>query len=244
MSKPKIEIVPDAENLAGRSLELFIEAARKAIIAKGSFRVAISGGQTPRRFFELLGESAEAKALAWEKIYLFWADERYVAPDSEQSNFKLAADTFLNKVPVSEDNIFRIFTEYSDSNLAAKEYERIIRIVFELEQNQFPRFDMIFLGLGSDGHIASLFPKDSAVSEAKKFAAVVKGSKPDRITLTPPVLCAALRLVISVAGAEKASILKEILTTEPDAAKYPVHILWPVLNKVTWLVDSAAGQLL
>lgn len=244
VNKPKIEIVPDAQDLARRSLELFIDSARKAIAAKGSFRVAISGGQTPRRFFELLGESAGAKTLAWDKIYLFWVDERYVAPDSEQSNFKLAADTFLGKVPIPQDNVYRIFTEYKDINLAAKEYEKIIRVVFNLKQNEVPQFDIAFLGLGTDGHIASLFPASSAIFETQHLAAAIEDAKLARITLTSPVLCAAARIVILVSGEEKAGILKQVLTTEPDVKKYPVHLLWPVLDKVTWLTDAAAAKLL
>ena len=241
VDKPKIEIVPDAQGLARRCLELFIDSARKAISEKDSFRVAISGGKTPKRFFELLGESKEAKALAWDKIYLFWADERYVAPDSEQSNFKLAADTFLAKVPIPRDNVFRIFTEYKDINLAAKEYEKIIRVVFRLKQNEIPQFDIVFLGLGPDGHIASLFPSSGAIFETQHLAAAIENAEPARITLTGPVLCAAAKIVILVSGEEKAGILKQVLTAEPDVKKYPVHLLWSVLDRVTWLVDSQAA---
>jgi 6-phosphogluconolactonase len=245
-SRPKIEIVPDAESLARRSLELFIKAARESVAAKGAFYVAISGGHTPKRFFELLGESTESKTLPWDKVRLFWVDERYVAPDSELSNFKLASDTFLTKVPVHPTNIYRVFTEYHDMRMAAREYEQIIRIVFNLGQNDVPRFDLIFLGLGPDGHIASLFPDSSAIFEAKHLVTVVTDSKtkPDRITLTAPVLCAASHLIILTTSEEKAEILKQVLTTSPDIKKYPVHILWPVLNKAVWLVDSAAAKLL
>ncbi len=244
MNKPRIEIVPDAESLGRRCLEIFLESARKAIDSKGAFRVAISGGHTPQRFFELLGDSAEAKALAWDKIYLFWVDERYVSPDSEQSNFKLAADTFLGRVPIPRDNVYRIFTEFKDINLAAREYEKIIRVVFNLKQNEMPQFDIIFLGLGSDGHTASLFPASGVIFETQHLTAAVENVKPARITLTGPVLCAAARIVILVSGEEKAEILKQVLTTEPDVKKYPVHLLWPVLDKITWLIDAAAAKLL
>lgn len=242
MNKPKIEVVSDVEKLARRSLELFIESAKKSIDGRGIFHVAISGGHTPKRFFELLGESAEAKALVWDKVQLFWVDERYVAPDSAQSNFKLAADTFLGKAAIPRDNIFRILTEYKNINLAAREYEQIIRVVFGLKQNQLPQFDMIFLGLGADGHIASLFSGNDTVLKTDKPVAVVENVKPARITLTGSVLCAAASLAILVSGQEKSQILKQIFTVEPDAKKYPVHILWPVLDKVTWLVDSQAAK--
>ena len=241
MDKSKIEVVPDIESLAYRCLEIFLESARKAISAKNSFHVAISGGHTPQKFFELLGNSTDAKRLVWDKIYLFWVDERYVAPDSQQSNFKLAVDTFLSKVPISRDNVYRIFTEYRDINLAAKEYEKTIRIVFHLKQNEIPQFDMVLLGLGADGHTASLLPASDVIFERKHIVATVKNILPARITLTSPVLCAAARIVMLVSGKEKAEILKQVFTSEPDPNKYPVHILWPVLNKVTWLIDSAAA---
>jgi 6-phosphogluconolactonase len=244
VDESKVEIVPDAQGIARRSLELFIEAAGKAISTKGAFRVAISGGHTPQKFFELLGESTEAKALAWSKIYLFWVDERYVSPDSEQSNFKLAADTFLAKVPIPRDNVYRILTEYKDINLAAREYEKIISVVFNLKQHEVPQFDIIFLGLGSDGHTASLFPGSSLIFETQHLAAAVEDAEPARITLTSPILLAATKIVMLISGEEKTGILKKVLTAEPDVKKYPVHLLWPVLDKVTWLADASASKLL
>ncbi|MHC4571143.1 MAG: 6-phosphogluconolactonase [Planctomycetota bacterium] len=244
--KPNVEVVSDPESLAHRGLELFVADAEKAIKAKNTFYVAISGGHTPKRFFELLSELPEAKALPWDKIHLFWVDERYVSADSKWSNYKLAADTFLPKVAIPEENIHRIPTEYSNFKAAAQHYEETIREIFGLEEKQIPEFDLIVLGMGADGHTGSLFPDSYATLDTEDLACVVyvMDEKLNRITLTHPVLCAASHLAVLVSGEEKAGILKEVLTHEPDEVRYPIHTLWPILNKVTWLVDSKAAKLL
>jgi 6-phosphogluconolactonase len=244
--KPNVEIVSDPESLAHRSVEFFIADAQKALTAKNSFYAAISGGHTPRRFFELLGDTPEAKALSWERIHLFWVDERYVPPDSKWSNYKLAADTFLPKLPIPEENVHRIPTEHSDFKAAAHNYERTIRKVFGLGENQIPQFDLIMLGMGPDGHTGSLFPNSYASFDTEDLACVVYvlDGKLNRITLTHPVLCAAAHIAVLVSGQEKAAILKDVLTSEPDEVRFPIHILWTILNKVTWLVDSDAAKLL
>ena len=244
--RPKIEIASDFEDLAQKSAEIFINNAKKAIERKNVFYAAISGGNSPKHFFELLGTLPQSKALPWNKIHLFWVDERYVPPVSPQSNYKLAADTFLSKVAIPQDNIHRIPTEYCDYNLAAHKYEEIIRNVFALGANQMPQFDLIVLGMGADGHTGSLFPNSYAPFDTEDLACVVYvlDEKLNRITLTHPVLCAASHLVVLVCGREKASILKEVLTNEPDEVRFPIHTLWPVLDNVTWLVDRAAAEYL
>ncbi|MBA7643488.1 6-phosphogluconolactonase [subsurface metagenome] len=244
--KPNVEVASDPENLALRSVEVFIADAQKAIKAKNTFYVAISGGHTPKRFFELLGEVPEAKALPWDRIHLFWVDERYVPPDSQWSNYKLAADTFLAKVTIPQENIHRIPTEYSDFKIAACCYEEAIREVFGLKENQVPQFDLIVLGMGAEGHTGSLFPDSYAPFDKENLACVVYvlDEKLNRITLTHPVLRAASHLAVLVAGEEKAAILKEVLASEPDEVRYPIHVLWPILDKVTWLVDREAAKLL
>ena len=242
--KPNVEIVSDAEALAQRSVAFFIAEAQKAIKAKDAFYVAISGGHTPRRFFELLGELPQVSSLRWDKIQLFWVDERYVQPDSQWSNYKLAADTFLTKVPIPQENVHRIPTEHDDFKAAASCYEQTIREVFGLGENQNPEFDLIILGMGAEGHTGSLFPNSYARFDTEDLACVVYvlDEKLNRITLTHPVLCAASRLAVLVSGPEKAGILKEVLTSEMDEVRYPIHALWPVLDKVTWLVDKEAAK--
>ena len=233
--KPSVKVVSDRENLARQSVEHFVADAGKAVRAKGIFYVAISGGHTPRHFFELLGEEPAARNLSWDKIHLFWVDERIVGPDSEWSNYKLAADTFLPKVGIPEENVHRIPTEHDDFKLAACRYEETIRRVFGLGGNEIPEFDLIVLGMGAEGHTGSLFANSYAPFDKDDLACVVYvlDEKLNRITLTHPVLCAASHLVVLVSGEEKAEILKEVVTSEPDEVRYPIHTLWPVLDKVT-----------
>jgi len=244
--KANIEIVPDGEYLAQRSLELFISTAEEAVKKKGVFFVAISGGKTPKRFFELLGEEERAKALAWDKVELFWVDERCVPPDSPWSNYKLAADTFLRNVPIPQENVHRICSEESDFKAAAHRYEETLRKVFGLSEEQLPEFDLILLGMGPDGHTGSLFPNSYAAFDTEDLACVVYmlDEKLNRITLTHPVLCAASQLVVLVSGEDKADILRKVLTSEADEVQYPIHVLWGVLDRVTWLVDREAAKLL
>lgn len=244
--EPNLEIASDPEHLAQRSVEIFVGEAQDAIKAKGTFYVAISGGHTPKRFFELLGEVPEAKSLPWDKIHLFWVDERYVPPDSQWSNYKLAADTFLPKVAIPDGNVHRIPTEPEDFNVAARHYEETIRDVFGLSEKKIPEFDLIVLGMGVEGHTGSLFPDSYASLDTEDLVCVVYllDDKLNRITLTHPILSAASHLAVLISGEEKAEILKEVLTSKPDDVRYPIHLLWPILNKVTWLVDSNAAKLL
>lgn len=244
--KPNVEVVADVESLAHRSVDFFIEQANKAIAKKGVFHVAISGGHTPKRFYELLGREDHKDEIPWDKVQLFWVDERYVPPDTAMSNYKLAADTFLGQVAIPPSNIHRIPTELSDINEAARNYEQTIHKVFGIGADKQPQFDLIVLGMGADGHTGSLFPNCYAPFDTEDVACVVYAldNEVTRITLTHPVLCAASRLAVLVSGPEKAKTLKEVLTSEPDEVRFPIHSLWPVLDKIIWLVDSQAAELL
>lgn len=249
--KPNLQVAADAEALAQLCLELFVTAAQQAIKTKNVFHLAISGGHSPQRFFELLGSEQKALSLPWDKIHLFWVDERYVGHDSPYSNYKLAADAFLAKIPIPKENVHPIPTDCVDFNSSARQYEKTIRSVFNIKSGQLPKFDLIILGMGADGHTGSLFPNSNAAFDTTDLACVVyllDQKLPDelvnRITLTHPVLRAAPQIIVLVSGAEKAEILKEVLAGPPDEVRFPIHILWPVLDKVIWLVDSPAAKLL
>jgi len=245
-SRPNVEVASDAEDLAQRTVELFVATARDALASRGVFYTALSGGQTPKRTFELLGTSPVAKSLPWPKIQVFWVDERYVPCNSSYSNYHLAAETFLNRVPIPPDNIHRIPTEYVDINVAAHVYEAAIRDTFGVVADQIPQFDLMVLGMGTDGHTGSLLPNSYAPFDRDALVSVVYalGEKLCRITLTHPVLQAARRLAVLVSGQEKALVLRDVLTSEPDEVRYPIHVLWPVLPKIVWLVDrDAAGAI-
>jgi 6-phosphogluconolactonase len=249
--KPNTQIVTDADALAYKCLDLFVASVERNLKRRDAFYLAISGGRSPQRFFEILGSEKKALSLPWDKIHLFWVDERYVPHDSPYSNYKLAADTFLTKVPIPKENIHPIPTDFEDFDSAARQYEKTLRSVFHIKSGQLPKFDLIILGMGSDGHTGSLFPNSNACFDAKDLACVVyllDQKLPDqmlnRITLTHPVICAALQIVVIVSGSEKAKTLKEVLAGPPDEIRYPIHVLWPVLDKVLWLIDSPAAGLI
>ncbi len=244
--KPRIVTSPSPEALANKALEMFVAEAKSAIDSKGHFNVAISGGHTPKLFFERLADSPESLSLHWDLIHLFWVDEKCVGPDSESSNYKLAATSFLPKVPIPSENVHRIPGECCDCREAARDYEKTIRKVFALKTNDLPVFDLIVLGMGADGHIGSLFPNSYGPFDMEEVVCVVYflDDKLNRVTLTHPVLCASRHLMILVSGQEKAETLKEVLHGEPDLIRFPVHVLWPILDKVTWLVDKEAAKYL
>jgi 6-phosphogluconolactonase len=249
--KPNLQVVANADALAHKCLELFAASVEQAVKEKSVFHLAISGGKSPQRFFELLGSEQKSLSLPWDKIHLFWVDERYVPHNSPYSNYKLAIDTFMAKIPIPQKNVHPIPTDFEDFNSAARQYEKTIRNVFHIKSGKLPKFDLVILGMGSDGHTGSLFPNTNACFDTHTIACVVyllDQKLPDqtvnRITLTHPVICAASQIVVLVSGAEKAKTLKEVLAGPPDEVRYPIHILWPVLDKVLWLIDSPAAGLI
>ena len=249
--KPDVQVLADADAVSRECLQQFISTAENAIKTKGVFNFAISGGQTPKGFFELLASEPQARSLDWSKMHVFWVDERYVPKDSPMSNYKLATDTFLTKVPIPEQNIHPIPTKHENFETSAREYEKTIRSVFGLKPGQMPAFDFILLGMGTDGHTGSMFPGFYAAFDTRDIACVVylldqklPDQQVNRITLTHPVLCEASHLVVLVTGDEKAEMLKTVLKGPPDEVRYPIHSLWPALDKILWLVDVSAAKVL
>jgi len=244
--KPNITLVGSFEDLAVAAFNVFVEQASKSIGSKGGFNVAISGGRTPERFFELLGMEGNVRAVEWEKVQIFWVDERCVQPDAEGSNYGLAFHTFLDKVGIPEANVHRVIGESSDYAEAVRLYDETIRGVFKLEPGQLPEFDLIVLGMGVDGHVGSLMPDSYALFDTNDLVSAVYllDNKYSRITLTHPVICAASHLVVLISGTEKAEIVKKVVHGPYDEVKYPVHILWPILDRVSWIIDEDAGKYL
>jgi 6-phosphogluconolactonase len=236
--------VKDSEELACAALDEFVERAGEAIKDKGVFYAAISGGHTPSRFYQMLAEDDKSSCVMWDCVQLFWVDERLVPPDSEASNYRLAAEAFIEKVPIPEENVHRITGELNDYSKAVASYERTIKKAFGIKEGEIPKFDLVYLGMGADGHIGSLFPNSYAHFDTEHIVTAVYLMDGDynRITLTHPVISAAGKLVILVSGEEKAGILREVMTEETDDVRYPVHSLWDSLDKVTWIVDNAAAR--
>jgi 6-phosphogluconolactonase len=231
------------QGLFQAAAEEVIRAATSAIGQRGRFTIALAGGSTPRNLYTLIAANASA-SLPWDQMFFFWGDERHVPPDDPESNYRMAQETLLSKVPVPAANIFRIPSENPDAAAAAEAYEQTLRKFFELAPGEFPRFDLILLGMGPDGHTASLFPESAALQETSRLVVAnwVEKLKASRITLTLPVLNAACCVVFLVSGMDKAAVLHEVLEDNAPAEKYPSKLVQPSEGKLIWLVDRAAAS--
>ena len=237
----EVKIVPDNATLARVAAQEFHHLAETAIRQRGWFCVALSGGNTPRAVYSLLAD--EHKQLPWERIHVFFGDERHVPPDHPDSNFRMARESLLSKVPIPDTNVHRIRTEL-EPEAAAKDYDGQLTEFFHLNDHDWPSFDLIFLGLGNDGHTASLFPGSSALSDVSSNVAAnwVEKLQTFRVTLTFPVLNHAANVIFLVSGESKAQILSAVL--RPGPRKYPAQGVQPENGRLLWLADQDAGQLL
>ena len=238
MTSP-IQVVPDPETLARAAADLFVEVGRAAVQKQERFSVALSGGSTPAALFRLLATPVYAQTIDWTKVHLFWGDERTVPPDHADSNYRMTREMLLDHVPIPPENVHRIQGEL-DPEDAARRYIR------ELEQHfgSAPRFDLVFLGMGTDGHTASLFPHTDAVTRAvtgDETTWVLPNDVPFlntwRITLTAHVLNQASHLVFLVAGSQKAARLAQVLRGPYQPLILPSQLIRPTL----WLIDNAAA---
>jgi 6-phosphogluconolactonase len=242
----EVRILADANAIAQAAAAEFVEAAREAVCLKDSFLVALSGGSTPKALYGLLLNNVVLQAMVpWSKIQFFFGDERHVPPDDAESNFRMASEAMLAKAPVESKQVHRIKGEI-DATKAAAEYERDLHVSFHLDAGQLPRFDLVLLGMGPEGHTASLFPGTKALKEARRLVVSNWVAKlyTDRITLTPPVLNNAVRVVFMVHGAEKAPALKAVLEGPYEPEQLPAQIIRPKQGKVVWLVDPTAASML
>jgi 6-phosphogluconolactonase len=220
-----------------------LHAATDAVAQRGSFTIALSGGSTPKNLYTLIAANS-SPSLPWEKVFFFWGDERHVPPEDPDSNYRMAQETILSKIPIPPANIFRIPGENPDASAAAEAYEQTLRKFFAVAPGEFPRFDLILLGMGPDGHTASLFPETAALQEKSRLVVAnwVEKMKTSRITLTLPVLNAARRVAFLVSGADKAAVLHEVLEGNAPGEKYPSKLVRPSQGKLIWFVDRAAAS--
>jgi 6-phosphogluconolactonase len=207
---------------------------------RGRFRVALSGGSTPRGLYALLATGAVS--VPWERVCFFWSDERHVPPDDPENNYRMANEAMLSKVPVLAENVFRIPSEEKDAQIAAKKYEATLVNCFDLDAGELPQFDLVLLGLGPDGHTASLFPNSPALQENRRLVVAnwVEKFHTHRITLTLPVLNNASAIVFLVSGEEKSRILHQVL--EGDASQFPSQLVRPKDGNLIWLLDKPAAS--
>ena len=239
--QPEVRILPDLETLSREAATLFLRLSRRCVPSKGRFDVALSGGSTPGRFYRLLGEAPSREQVDWSHVHFYWADERCVQKEDEASNFKLAFDAFLSKVPVPEENLHRIRGEKGPVE-GAEEYEKEIRAFFG--GKGYPVFDLIILGVGEDGHTASLFPCSESLQETAKLVVPVYPGRPgpDRITLSLPVLNHGDQVLFLVSGRSKAAVVREILGGGGKQKTYPAGLIRPVHGRITWLIDRDAAS--
>src|SRR5215470_16283240 len=243
----EVRILADANAIAQTAAAEFVEAAREAVCAKGSFSVALSGGSTPKALYGLLLNNQPLRAMVpWRKIQFFFGDERHVPPDDADSNFRMASEAMLAKAPIDSKQVHRIKGELENAAEAGEDYERDLRISFRLEEGKLPRFDLVLLGMGPEGHTASLFPGTKALKEERRLVVSNWVGKlyTDRITITPPVLNNAARVVFMVHGAEKAPALKAVLEGPHEPEQLPAQMIHPQQGKVLWLTDPTAAAML
>ena len=239
----RIEVAESADALGHAAAERFARLTIDAVRARGRCSVALSGGTTPRRVYQLLASEPLRSRVPWEQIEFFWGDERHVPTDHADSNYRMAAEALLSKVPVRPKRIHHIRAEIADAALAAQEYEVEIRTAFG-EPHTTPRFDLILLGLGADGHTASLFPGTTALGERHRLCVAnwVAALGAHRITMTLPLINAARDVVFIVSGAEKAAMVGQVLRGG-TASPAPATLVQPADGEIWWMLDrEAAGE--
>jgi 6-phosphogluconolactonase len=239
--KAKICVQVGLENLSRAAAEFFTQIAGKCVSSKlGRFTVALSGGQTPLRTYQLLSESPYRELISWENTYFFWGDERCVPKDDPRNNAHMAREMFLDHVPVPRDHIHPIPTELPPDK-AAEEYEMLLRKFFRKGPL---RFDLIFLGLGEDGHTASLFPNSSILEERARWVkeVLVPEQHMHRVSLTVPALVEASATIFLVQGANKSRALREVLEGPYRPHEYPAQLIRPARGQLVWLVDEDAAR--
>src|SRR5580704_13303799 len=243
----EVRILPDANSIAETAAAEFLDAAQNAVRANGTFSVALAGGSTPKVLYGLLATNPLLQAkVPWKKIQFFFGDERCVPPDNADSNFRMASEAMFSKAPIDATQVHRIHGENPNFREAAEDYEKDLRAAFQLKTGELPRFDLVLLGMGPEGHTASLFPGTKALHEERRLVSENWVGKlyTERITLTPPVLNNAARVMFLAHGAEKAPALKAVLEGPYEPDQLPAQIVHPENGSVLWLIDPTAASML
>ena len=235
MTNKTVEILTDKSALVERARDLILERSQRAIESRGLFTIALAGGSTPKPLYEALS----SQSLPWSKIYIFWGDERYVAATDKDSNQLMARQAWLDKVDIPEGNIYGVNTTAGDPEKDAKEYEIRLQHFFGIEQ-KFPAFDLILLGMGDDGHTASLFPHTEALKVRDRLITVGNKDGQPRITFTIPLINQARSVMFLVAGENKRPALSEVFADRGDELQYPSRSIQPE-GELIWLLDKAAA---
>lgn len=248
-SKLRIEYIvePDSAALARRTAQHFVEVAEQAATTRGRARIAISGGSTPKAAFQLLADPGQPwlKRMPWDKLELFWVDERTVPPDHPDSNYRMTREAMLDHVPLRPEQVHRMEGEL-EPEVAAARYESLLRNTFKLEGAETPRFDLISLGMGDDGHTASIFPHTDAIHTLGRLVTANQVPQKDtwRITLTWPVINQGGSVFFLIGGKNKAELVKEVFTGPRDPERLPSQLIWPASGILTLILDRDAAALL
>jgi 6-phosphogluconolactonase len=245
-AKGKVVLFPDAPPIAQRAAEEFVKAANDAVAKKGSFTVALAGGSTPKALYTLLvDDSALRSKLPWDKMQIFFGDERHAGPNDKDSNYRMANESLISKSPLKPEQINRIKGEYDNAEKAALEYEQVLRAYFKLKDGELPRFDLVLLGMGDEGHTLSLFPGTKALHpSAHRFVVRNWVGKlyTERITLTAAAANQANQVIFMVTRADKALALKAVLEGPYEPEQLPSQLIQPATGNLLWLVDQDAGS--
>jgi len=241
--KPEIIVTSDSSELAQAAVRIFVKAAKDSVARRGCFSAAFSGGSTPRHMNRMLAQEPHCSSIAWGKTHIFWVDERCVSVNDPASNYGVARKDFLGQIPIPVDHVHPMPGEAVPEE-GAKIYHNELKTFFRSIKGEFPAFDLILLGIGVDGHTASLFPATPSAALSKKWVVAVKGGTPDvhRLTLTYYILNQANNICFLVSGENKAPIVKAIF--ENKQARLPAQKVQPLNGRLTWLMDRQASSLL
>ncbi len=237
----QLHVTPNIESLARVAAERIVAWIGEELALRGKASLVLSGGGTPRAVYELLGAAERRDRIDWARVHLFWGDERCVGPSMPDSNFRMANEAFLNRIAIPESNIHRILGERPPQE-GARLYDGEVRKVLAPLPGQMPQFTLVLLGLGEDGHTASLFPGSTALQERSRISTevYVERLKTSRVTMTLPALNSALRILFLVSGVTKAGITQEVL--EGDVPQYPAQLINPRSGNLYWLLDEGAAS--
>jgi 6-phosphogluconolactonase len=237
--KSDVRVFADVNELSMQAAEAAASVINESVRDTGRCSLVLSGGNTPRTLYSLLGSKFRDQ-ISWAQVQVFWGDERYVSPDDPDSNYRMAKETLLDHVPCPPANVHPMPTHFPSSDAAARDYEKTLRNYFETD---LPSFDLVFLGLGEEGHSASLFPGSPALAEQTRWVVAVNApaDPPRRLTLTLPALTRAANIYIIVSGSKKARTLHDVLTAVPDPNTYPASGVRLSEGTLTWWVDREAA---
>jgi 6-phosphogluconolactonase len=247
LAQRDIRILADPAAITRRAADEFVKTASEAVAKNGVFNVAFAGGSTPKSLYAMLADdSAYRSKIAWDKMRVFFGDERHVPPDSSESNFRMASETLFSKGLLKPEQIARIKGEYPDTEKAALEYELVLRTYFQLKEGEYPRFDLVLLGMGEEGHTLSLFPGTKALHPAGRIVVRNWVGKfyTERITITADTANQANRVMFLITRADKAPALKAVLEGPYEPEQLPAQLIQPKSGNALWLIDRDAAKML